>query len=300
MSALAFIIGTGNYHKGARFPLNGFHHFFNSIKEVIKKNGGSVETGKRVISLYTENNQIKSAKCDDGSEYICDYIFSDISPRLTYQLFGNDFCKFNYSPSHSIPVVCIGVDRGLDSISELKGRNYWWQDGNEINYENPDITAPPRMLYIGSPTANGNSGLESYDKDGIVVFCPGNFNQEKEIYSRGEDAVEKFKKNLIDQVLTILDQNVFPGLKSRLLFAEMVSSLDIEMETGGEMGNAYGRRLNVAEIMKGCIEEEKCPENLFNVSAAKNIPGIAGGIYTATRLLEELTGIKVGKGKIIL
>jgi hypothetical protein len=72
------------------------------------------------------------------------------------------------------------------------------------------------------------------------------------------------------------------------------------METGGEMGNAYGRRLNVAEIMKGCIEEEKCPENLFNVSAAKNIPGIAGGIYTATRLLEELTGIKVGKGKIIL
>ena len=72
----------------------------------------------------------------------------------------------------------------------MKGRNYWWQDGNEIDYSNPDITAPPRMLYIGSPTANGNSGLEDSDKDALVVFCAGNYLQEKEIYTKGETAVK--------------------------------------------------------------------------------------------------------------
>ena len=82
-------------------------------------------------------------------------------------------------------------------------------------------------------------------------------------------------------------------MKSKLLFAEVISSIDIEAATDGEMGNAYGRRMNVKEIMKGPIEEDGFPANLFNVSATKNTPGIAGGIYTATKLFEELTGRKV-------
>ena len=293
MSAIAFIVGTGNYHKGARFPLNGFHHLFNSMKSVITDNSGTVETGKKVISLTVENNLVTKAICADGSEYPCDYIFSDISPRLTYKLLGRESRIFDYMPSHSIPTVCIGIERGLDSLNGMKGRNYWWQDGNAIDYDNPDITAPPRMLFMGSPTANGNSGLEIPDKDALVVFCPGNYRQEKEIYAKGGAAVKSFKDKLADDVISIIDRNIFPGMRSKLLFAEVISSIDIETATGGEMGNAYGRRMNVKEILKGSVEEENCPANLFNVSATNNSPGIAGGIYTATKLFEKLTGAKV-------
>lgn len=293
MSAIAFIVGTGNYHKGARYPVNGFHHFFESMASVIRDNGGSVETGKKVIALKTDNNIITKAVCEDGSEYPCDYVFSDISPRLTYRLMSKSKSDFNYTPSHSIPTICIAFKKGLESVNAMKGRNYWWQDGNEIDYNDPDITAPPRMLYIGSPTANGNSGLEKNDKDALIVFCAGNYIQEKKIYQKGDDAVKLFKEKLADDVVTILDKNVFPGIKSKLLFAEVISSIDIEAATDGEMGNAYGRRMSVKEIMKGPIEEDGSPSNLFNVSAAKNTPGIAGGIYTATKLFEELTGKKV-------
>ncbi|HNX23954.1 MAG TPA: NAD(P)-binding protein [Spirochaetota bacterium] len=293
MSAIAFIVGTGNYHKGARYPVNGFHHFFNSMSSVIRENGGSVETGKKVISLRTENSLITKAVCEDGSEYPCDYIFSDISPRLTYHLLENEKCEFHYAPSHSIPVICIGIEKGLDSIRKMKGRNYWWQDGNEINYNDPDITAPPRMLYINSPTANGNSGLKENDKDALTVFCAGNYKQEKEIYAGGEAAIKLFKEKLANDVVSILDRNMFPGIKSKLLFVEVISSMDIEKATGCEMGSAYGRRMCVKEVLKGPIEEDGCPANLFNVSATKHSPGIAGGIYTAIKLFEELTGGKV-------
>ena len=293
MSAIAFIVGTGNYHKGARYPVNGFHHFFESMVSVIRENGGSVETGKRVTSLITENSLLTKAICEDGSEYPCGYVFSDLSPRLTYRLMGKDKVEFNYTPSHSIPAICIGFEKGLESVIAMKGRNYWWQDGNEINYNNPDITSPPRMLYIGSPTANGNSGLDQNDKDALVVFCAGNYMQEKKIYEKGEKAVKIFKEKLADDVISILDRNIFPGLKSRLLFAEVISSIDIEAATDGEMGNAYGRRMSVKEVLSGPIEEEDCPANLFNVSASKNTPGIAGGIYTAIKLFEELTGKRI-------
>ncbi len=293
MSAIAFIVGTGNYHNGARYPLKGFHHLFNSMASVIRENGGSVSSGKKVIRLEVENNKVTKAICEDGSEYLCDYIFSDISPRLTYKLLSDVKSDFIYSPSHSVPTICIGFEKGLDSISAMKGRNYWWQDGNEVDYNNADITAPPRMLYIGSPTANGNSGLEEYNKDALIVFVPGNYSQEKEIYDRGDEAVKMFKNKLADDVVSILDQNIFPGLKSRLLFTEVVSSIDIEAEIDSEMGNAYGRRMSVKELFKGNIETDDCPVNLFNVSATKNTPGIAGGIHTAIKLFEELTGKKV-------
>ncbi len=293
MSALAYIIGTGNYHKGARYPEKGFHFFFESLISSIRANGGSVETGKKVVQLVTRKNTITKAVCSDGTEYPCDAVFSDISPRLTWSLMGKSTASFKYLPSHSIPTICIGLKKGLDSIAAMKGRNYWWQDGKEVNYNDPDITTPPKMLFVCSPTANKYGAAAKKNNDALVVFCPGNYNQENKIYSRGPEAVRKFKEKLAADIVEILDRNMFPGLKSKLLFAEVVSSIDIKTETGGEMGNAYGRRLSVKEILKGQIEEIGCPGNLYNVSATKNSPGIAGGIGTASTLLEELTGITI-------
>jgi len=293
MSALAYIIGTGNYHKGARYPEKGFHHFFESLAASIRKNGGTVETGKKVVQLVTKKNRVIKAICADGTEYPCDCVFSDISPRLTYALMGKSTASFKYLPSHSIPTICIGLKKGLDTIAAMKGRNYWWQSGTEVNYINPDITAPPEMLFVCSPTANSYGAAAKINKDALTVFCPGNYQQEKDIYSRGEAAVKRYKEKLAADIVDTLDRNMFPGLKGKLLFAEVISSMDIKAQTCGEMGNAYGRRLSVKEILKGQIEEKGCPDNLYNVSATKNSPGIANGISTAAVLLEELTGIVI-------
>jgi phytoene dehydrogenase-like protein len=260
---------------------------------VIHKNGGSVETGKKVVRVETKDNIVVKVLCEDGSSYNCDFVFSDISPRLTYSLLGRGTELFDYTPSHSIPTCCIGIEGGLPSIADMKGRNYWWQDGNEVDYKNTDITVPPQMLFIGSPSANGFGKAKENKNDALVVFCPGNYHQEKMIYEGGSEAIHKFKTKLANDIIDILEKNVFPGIKSKLLFVEIISSIDIEKDTAGELGNAYGRRLTVKEILKGAIDEEDCPQNLYNVSATKNSPGIAAGIFTAELLLHELTGIEI-------
>lgn len=292
MSAIAYIVGTGNYHAGASYPENGFYHFFESLAKGIRQAGGTVETGKKVVRLESVNNRVTTALCEDGSSYECDVVFSDISPRLTYQLLGipEAMEEFDYTPSHSIPTCCIRVKGGLETIRGMKGRNYWWQDGCEVNYSDPDVTAPPQMLFIGSPSANGHAGPDGSSDDALVVFCPGNYFQEKKIYEKGAASVEQFKRRLAGHIVEILDRNVFPGIKSRVIHAEIKSSLDIEADTNGELGNAYGRRLSVSEILKGPIREKHCPANLYNVSATKNTPGIAGGIATAELIFKELAG----------
>jgi len=61
-----------------------------------------------------------------------------------------------------------------------------------VNYHTPDVTAPPRMLFIASPSANGFAPSDVETPDGLVAFCPGNYHQEKEIYNEGPAAVAAF------------------------------------------------------------------------------------------------------------
>jgi hypothetical protein len=184
------------------------------------------------------------------------------------------------------------VKKGLDAIDRMRGRNFWWQDGNEVNYNDPDVTRPPQMLFIASPSANG-FGLKKETDDALVIFCPGNYAQEKAICEQGPAAAEKYKQKLAADIIAILDKNVFPGIRRRVRFAKIISSIDIENHTGGELANAYGRRLTTEEILKGPVKEENCPPNLYNVSATKNSPGIAAGIFTAELLFKELTGREI-------
>lgn len=290
MSAIAYIVGTGNYHAGAWYPQKGFYHFFDSLAGVIDSAGGSVRTGKKVVRLETLGGKVSGALCEDGAFYACDFLFSDIAPRLTYALLGRDSEPFDYTPSHSIAVCCLEVLDGLSFIRAMKGRNYWWQDGMEVDYNNPDMTAPPRMLFINSHTANGFGRDKKSDNDGLVLFFPGNYFQEKRIYANGADAVRAFKEKLVSDIVDILERNLFPGISSKIVFSDIISAIDTENHTQGELGNAYGRRLSVNEILKGAIKEKNCPENLYNVSATKNSPGIAAGIFTAELLFKELTG----------
>jgi phytoene dehydrogenase-like protein len=295
MSAIAYIIGTGNYHEGAWYPENGFDHFFNSMALVIQKNGGTVENGKKVVKLETEKDKIIKVHCEDGSVYDCDAVFSDISPRLTRKLIDFDFPEdeYDYLPSNSIISSCIGLKGGYEKIKNLKGKNFWWQKGSKINYNDPDVLKKPQMLFIASHTANGFGRDENLNNDSLIVFCPGNYIQEKEIYNKSLNDFNEFKKKLSLDIIDILEKNIFYEIKSYLLFNEIMTSIDIKNQTGGEMANAYGKRLSVAEVLKGGVKEDIPVSNLFNVSATKNSPGIAGGIFTAQLLFNELTGIEI-------
>lgn len=295
MSTIAYIIGTGNYHQGAWYPKNGFARFFHSLKNGIEDAGGAVYNGKCVTRLETAAGRVCRAVCADGSVYDADVFISDLSPRLTARLMGESRTarRMNYAPSHSIITCCIGVAGGLSAISDMRGRNCWWQSGAAVNYHDPDVTARPQMLFIASSTANGFGNVADGSDDALVVFCPGNYRQEKAIHEAGPDAETRFKRRLAGQIVDILERNVFSGIADQLRFADVVSSVDIASETLGERGNAYGRRLSSAELLKGPIRPGKCPVNLYNVSATANSPGIAGGIASAMRVFEALTGERI-------
>jgi len=211
---------------------------------VVEAAGGSVELGRPVVGLTTDDGRVTAAVTDDGTAYPCDCLFSDLSPRLTAKLLGRSDENLDYEPSHCIPICCLGLRPGLPAVAAMAGRNYWWQDGNEVAYDRPDVTAPPRMLFVASPTANGFGREAGADLDGLVVFCPGHYEQERSIHDRGAEAATAFRAGLARHVVEILDRNVFPGMAERVVFAEVLTSVDIERRraTSGAPPTAGGCR----------------------------------------------------------
>jgi phytoene dehydrogenase-like protein len=196
-----------------------------------------------------------------------------------------------FQPSNSLLGCFLAVKARPDVREALRGRNVWWHDVERADYLGPDMTATPRMLYVGSPTANGvAAGLgDGATEEGLVVFAPGNFAQEAGAAARGEAAREDLRGAVLDAVLGTLERELFPGLRRSVLHAVLLTPLDVARQTGAEAGNAYGRRLTAEQLSSATIDPG-WPENLVLGSASVGMPGIATGFRTAAAIVERLTG----------
>ncbi|MBC7658694.1 MAG: NAD(P)/FAD-dependent oxidoreductase [Chitinophagaceae bacterium] len=291
LSALVYMSGTSYYHRGSHYPKYGFDVFFDQLRHVIEKNGGKVLTGKKATAISVRENKADRVKCADGSQYNCDAIFSNIAPRLTSKILPEDFQEsFTYSPSNTISVCMFGFDGNYERISEMKGKNFWWLDSTTpIDYENVDLNASPKMMYITSHTANGFGKVDpEANLSSLTVFVPNNFMRESAIQYSGGDAEERFKTETLEHTLALIDKEIFPGIANHLNFSEIMTSLELHKETDSERGNIYGRRLTIKEHIKLPIHSFPV-ENIYSINATTGGPGIARGIQNAAVLLKDLT-----------
>lgn len=295
VSALLYILATGNYHRGASIPQHGFYTLFDSMKAVIESRGGAVLTDKKVTRIDCQDNKAIQVACADGSSYPLDLVISNISPRLTAKLLPTHLqIPFAYETGPSIMIALLAVRGYKHAISPLQGRNYWWLDGQgETNYFHRDQAEPPAMLYITSHTASGFGRMaDDSDLDSLTVFAAGDYAAEKLLLEARTELHDRFRALKLEQIIDLLEANIFPGLRQHLVHKELVSATDLVRDTDSEQGNIYGKRMSVHELHKGPISPLPV-SNLYNVSATQHAAGIAAGIATAVDLHQELTGIKV-------
>ena len=295
IAALVFLVATGHYHRGAFLPVHGFDVLFDALRQAVEAHQGTVTCGKRVKRLEVAQERVTRVICADGQTIECDAVFSDLSHRLTAGLLPSAVaCSYSYEPSRSLPAVCIVLKGDMPEFQAIKGRNYWWQDGKEeIDYHHPDVTKPPRMLFVTSPTANGFRQSTNGDSaHSLLAFYAGNYEQEKEIYARGDEAVAGFKSRIADETVRIIKENMIPSLGGNIKSIRVESTIDIEQQILAERGNIYGKRMNLRDFTRP-LGDEPAVSNLFNVSATKNGAGIVSGISGAVALLHRLTGEKI-------
>ena len=293
LSAGIFSAAIGNYHQGATFPKKGFEYLFNSLVKVIEENNGKVLLNKEVVKMVVSNNKVTSAQCKDGTSYDGDLFLSNLAPRLTFSLLDccNDYL-IDYEPSNSLLCTFISV-KGFDVHKKMYGKNFWWnQFSEEIDFDSPDMTKPPSMLYACSSSSNIYTNQSSNLGQTLTVFSPGTYKQSKQYALKGKFAYDQFKRTCSQMVLEKLNQVFFPGIKNATLNVHSLTPFDIYHEIGAELGNVYGKKLDVKNIKNVFRPSQKC-ENLHVACATTSQPGIATAFQTSTLLAEKLLGIQI-------
>ncbi len=294
VSVGVYAAATGHYHAGAFYPRHGFKSLIDGLAAAIEKFDGTVQTGARVNKLTVADGNLAQIETAKGT-YAPDYVISTLPPRMVCQLI--DSCpggQFIYEPSNAISGLYIGVKDYPAIAAKLAGRNYWWQAGGAaVDFDNPDMTAAPELIYLSSPTANGN-GYSGSDKSlqSLVVYTPGNFTQASQARSQGAAAYQSFKARLTERILDKLENLWFPQLRQHLIFTETLTPLDIQQAVGAERGNAYGRKQNVANVLRE-VPPIAAICNLEFACATVGLPGIATAFQTARILVERLSGVTI-------
>lgn len=292
LSLGVYAAATGYYHAGATYPERGFHALIGALVSVIEANGGRVLCSKRVTRLRVVHDRVASVLCSDDTGYEGDLIISNLSPRRTLGLIQpspNGIAR--YQPSNSLLTCCIGL-RGYQDLENLfLGRNFWWQDGDcEVEFARPDMSRPPRHLFVSSPSAVGMGGGGSGRADqSLIVFAPASYDQAKRAWDRGESDHDELRTIVSHQVIQAVDQRLLPGLASHVTFARAFTPMDIEHEVGAERGNVYGRSLAAKHVDLG-LGASGLPENVHLAGATIGLPGVATAFQTARILVERITG----------
>jgi len=294
ISAGVYAAATGYCHQGIAFPTRGFESLITELGASIQKNGGDALLGKEVTQIKVEGSHVEGVVCRDGATYPCDYLISNIPPRLACRMIpGCSPEGFRYEPSNAL-VGCYLALKDYPQLHEIGGKNYWWQAYPEsVDYDNPDLTQEPKMLYIGSESENGvryesqKAGLQT-----LTIFLPGNYQQAKDFYHKGEKEYLGYKKGIANQVVGLLEKRLFPDISSYLEFIEVVTPMDIQLELGAEAGNVYGRKLDVKNMLRK-VKGIKGVDNLKFACATMGTPGIETGFQTAAALIHDLLGVTI-------
>jgi len=284
----------GYYHLGASFPKNGFYSLIQSLLGVIVECGGQVYLNKEIVKLNLTKEKIHNVECSDGSIHSCDYVISTLSPRLTCKLVRKCHpVAYRYKPSNSLVSCYLGLDN-YPYLQQIALKNFWWQAYPEkVDYDSPDMTKKPTMLFISSETSNGVQYQDIHSSlQGITIFSPGNFDQAKEAFEGGSQVYEKQKSIISRNILFTLEKHIFPDVSRYVKFMKVLTPWDIYQELGAEAGNVYGRKLDVQSVLHE-IKEIEGVGNLSIGCATVGQPGIATGFQTAVVLVEQITGEKV-------
>lgn len=278
----AFYCGAlGAYHAGAVAPTLGFGHLIEALAGVIRAKGGIVRTRSKVVRLETTGRRVDAVLCEDGSRHPCDRVLSNISPRLTMALLpGRRPRRMIYRPSNSLCVCYIGATH--PGISGRVGpRNLWWvpKDGDP-DFDAPDMTAAPGMLYLGQSAESAVNGVHP-----LVAFVPGSFAQASAAADRGPSFHASLRGDIGHRVVECIDRHVLKGFRETVRFIEVQTPWDIAQETGAEAGAIYGRYLNRLGLAAPPPDHLGL-DNLRIACATTSLPGVAPAFQSALALVE--------------
>lgn len=300
------------YGRGAYYATKHFDNVIDNVVSSIQSNGGEMYVnervvdfileGKKVVGVYTQNVDPKTGvysgekKEHYGKNIICNFDPKTAAEMIGMENFSSKVCEaLDYDYSYS-SFVLYGIVKDLDLSKHGFGDwNIWHcqEDHNaafDAMYHNNDYSKPYFAMNCRSLHTDNSSNCL---REGCQVFqiCTvANYDYWKTLKLRDHKAYNLKKKEVLDNLLDVVEQNYVPGIREHLALKMTGSPTTNERYVNSPKGGSYGVNLTPRNFQYSRkLGSHTSLDNFYFCSAASGVGGFSGTIMTGMQLYEKLS-----------
>jgi all-trans-retinol 13,14-reductase len=293
-------LSVNSYIQSSWRCINGGSQITKQLLRQLKKHGGEYYNYKEVVRLEVANNKIVSALMKDGTQVSGTHFISNIEPKTTLKLAGEEhFRKSFFKRIQSLEGVISAFSVYLvfkpKTFRYLNYNYYHFKDSSDVwTAHEYDEDSWPKAFMASMNTskkqevwAEGMTCITYMKYDDVAPWAD-TFNTVAEKNDRGE-SYEEFKARKTAKFLEEIERK-FPGIKDCIQSVHNSTPLSYRDYIGGHNGNMYGYVKDSSNPMKTLIPCRTKLDNLLLTGQSINMHGVLGVTIGAVVTCSEIIG----------
>lgn len=300
---------VNSYMQSAWRCINGGGQITKQLLKELKRYGGVAFKYKEVVALDVKDNAVAKATMKDGLSVSAQYFISNIEPKTTLKMAGEDHFRKAFVNRLS------SLEGGISAFSlyvVFKPKKFKYLNQNYYHFRHTDDvwsaqdyseeTWPKAFLASMNATAKTDVWAEgmtfiAYMKFSDVESWKDTFNTIADENDRGE-TYEAFKARKTERFLEEIEKK-FPGIRACIKSVHTSTPLSYRDYIGGHNGNMYGYEKDSNNPMKTFIPSKTKLDNLYLTGQSINMHGVLGVTIGAVVTCSEILGKEYLVNKIV-
>ena len=265
----------------------------------LKENGGEAYKHNEVVDMTCENKQLVSVQVSDGTVVSGDLFISNIEPKHTLKMIGEEHFRKSYNyrieqMESTISAFSIHIVLKPKTFKYLNKNYYHFKDYHNVwkGHKYTEESWPETyMVSMGVRKNQGEWGEQltaiTYMNYEEVAEWENSFNTVAHKNDRGQ-SYEVFKKEKTEKLLIELEKK-FPDLRDCIQSTHTSTPLSYRDYIGCNKGSMYGYVKDVNDPLKSFISPRTKISNLYFTGQSLNMHGILGvtisGVVTCSEIL---------------
>jgi len=293
-------LSINSYIQSSWRCVNGGSQISKLLIKQIRNLGGKVLKYKEVTSFGFEDKKLVSAKTKDGNEYFASQFISNIEPKYTLKMLGENKMRKAYtkrieSIKSIISAFSVYFVFHPETFQYLNYNHYHFKDVNRV-WDAQEYTQKSwpegYMLSVGAKKNESewaeNMTFITYMRYDEVREWEDSFNTVAENDERGE-TYEAFKNKKIEQAIVEIEKK-FPNFRSCIKSVHSSSPLSYRDYIGVNEGSMYGYVKDADSPMTSFLSPRTKLKNLFFTGQSINMHGLLGVTISAVLTCSEMLG----------
>ena len=293
-------LSVNSYIQSAYRCVNGGSQITKLLLRRLKEFGGEAYKYHEVVKFGFKNDKLNSAVCENGEKIKGDLFISNIEPKLTLKLVGEDKFRKSYTNrvnniESTIAAFSLYIVFKPNTFPYLNKNYYHFKSANHVwnsqNYKQD--TWPEGYMFSMGIKKNQrefaeNMTIMTYMKYEEVEPWESTFNTVANKNDRGQ-TYEEFKKEKAEKIIVELEKK-FPKIRDCIKENHTSSPLSYRDYIATNRGSMYGYVKDVNKPMQSFISPKTKIENLLFTGQSINMHGILGVTISAVVTCSEILG----------